>query len=146
MITEFRELLNPKKVYIPLTCVDYKIANVKVVIDDTVLAGTIVADKFKGKVKLPVISSISGTVIGFEERLDRFGKLVDHIVIENDNLNKQVELEKFEDATASQVRNALYNMGLERINVDGIFTPLKFDLPINHVVNISIEIKSRERV
>ena len=134
MITEFRELLKPKKVYIPLTCVDYKIANVKVQVDETVLAGTVVAEKFKGKVKLPVISSVSGTVVGFEERLDRFGKIVDHIVIENDGLNNAVELEAFENATSSQVRKVIYNMGIERINVDGIFTPIKFDLPIDHIV------------
>ena len=84
MITEYRTFLNPKKVYIPLTDVASKIANVKVEEGDRVLVGQIVAFKFNGKVKAPILSTVSGTVVGFEEKIDRYSKIVDHIVIEND--------------------------------------------------------------
>lgn len=127
MITEYKDYLNPTKVYIPLTDSTYKIANVKVNVDDEVLKGQVVAYKFKGKEKYPVISSVSGKVVEFKDMMDRYGKIVDHVVIENDMENRQVELKKYEDATASEVRAALYEVGLDVMNVDGSFTPLHFN-------------------
>lgn len=134
MITELREYLAPKKVYIPLTDNDYKIANVKVEIDQEILAGQILAEKFKGKVKLPVVSSVSGKVVGFEEMSDRYGKIVDHCVIENDQLDNSIELVVYENPSSTQIRTRLYDLGLERTAVDGSFTPLKFDREVNHLV------------
>ncbi len=134
MINEYKSYLEPKFVYLPLTDPTYKIANVKVEEGDAVLVGTVLGYKYKGQIKLPVISSVSGTVKGFEELQDRFGKTVDHCVIENNMEDNQIELKAFENASTSQVRARLLELGLEQINVDGIFTPLKFDRPIKHVV------------
>lgn len=134
MITEFKEYLSPSKVYIPLTDVDYKLANVKVEVDQEVLAGTVLAEKFKGRSKLPVLSSVSGTVVGFEVLEDRYGKKVDHCVIENNKFNNQIELKSYDNPTSSQIRKTLHELGLERISVDGSYTPLKFDQEIKHLV------------
>jgi len=134
MITNFKEFKSPARVYIPLTDKEYKLANVKVQVNVSVLKGQVLAYKFKGKVKYPVISSVSGTVVEFKEMMDRYGKIVDHCVIQNDMENKQVELKKYENPTAAQIRTALYQVGLDTMNVDGSFTPLDFEhYNIDHV-------------
>jgi len=135
MITEYRTYLSPKKVYIPLTDIDYKLANVSVEIGDKVLIGQKLADKFLGKEKAPILSSISGEVVAFEEKMDRFGKLIDHVVIENDKENNFIKLPIFEDEIATaEVRNALKNAGLLKITVDGLFTDITFNSLSEHVV------------
>jgi len=135
MITANKQFLDPKKVFIPLTDKTSKIANVKVAEGDTVLVGQKLADKFNGKVKTPVISTISGEVIGFEERLDRFGKLVDHVVIENNFKGQSIELEKLEgDLSPAQIRNRLEECGINQINVDGIYTDIDFNRPVKHIL------------
>ena len=154
MITEYRTFLNPKKVYIPLTDVASKIANVKVEEGDRVLVGQIVAFKFNGKVKAPILSTVSGTVVGFEEKIDRYSKIVDHIVIENDMTNETIELTNYKDLLANpqdrnfvhnvttysenistaQVRNALRNLAIQTITLDGLYTDLVFDANTKHIV------------
>lgn len=135
MISEYKEYLSPIKVYIPLTDGDYKIANVHVEIGDNVLEGQKLAEKFKGKNKRTVISSVSGTVTGFVDKMDRFGKMVDYIVIENNRKEEQVEVTVFkEEVTASQVRNRITEFGMERISVDGLLTDIDFSNKINHII------------
>lgn len=135
MITENKLFLNPSKVYLPLTDKDSKIANVKVELNEAVLAGQVIADKFNGKQKTPVISTVSGTVVGFEERIDRFGKLIDHVVIENDGLHHQVEYKDLGESPApAEIKNRIIEAGINSVAVDGIFTPVSFDQPIEHVV------------
>ena len=134
MITNFIEFKNPSRVYIPLTDKEYKLANVKVQVNDSVLQGQVLAYKFKGRVKYPVISSVSGTVVEFKEMMDRYGKIVDHCVIQNDMEYRQVELKKYEHPTAAQIRTALYEVGLDTMSVDGSYTPLDFEhYNVNHV-------------
>ena len=134
MITEYKEFLRPKKVYIPLTDKDFKIATVKVEEDEKVVIGQVIAKKFKGKESEVVLSSVSGKVIGFEVLEDRYGKKVDHCVIENDFDSKKVETAAYEDATASEIRRIIKEFGLTYINEDGSYTPISFDKEVKHVV------------
>ena len=154
MITEYRAFLNPKKVYLPLTDIESKIANVSVDEGDRVLVGQILAFKFNGKIKTPILSTVSGTVVGFEDKIDRYSKIVGHIVIENDMLNETVELVNYKDLHAvaqdrnfpknittysenistAQVRNALRNLGIQKVTVDGLFTDILFSAETRHVV------------
>jgi electron transport complex protein RnfC len=137
MITEFKEYLMPKTVYIPLTDSLYKIANVKVEVDEIVKVGQVLGYKFNGKQKLPVLSSVSGTVKGFEMLEDRYGKTVDHCVIENDNKQETVEIGTYEDyetIPSSELRQLINEYGMEYLNVAGLFTPLKFDDKVEHLV------------
>ena len=135
MITENKQFLDPRKVYIPLTDKVSKIANVKVALNDEVLAGQTIAWKFNGKQKTPVIATVSGTVIGFEEYQDRFGKMIDHIIIENDYKNTTVEYKQLSrEATASEIRNRLEEAGVNQVTVDGLYTNIDFEKPINHIV------------
>lgn len=134
MITEFREYLKPEKVYIPLTDNKYKLANVKVEEDQEVKIGDVLAYKFKGKEKLPVLASVSGTVVGFEMLEDRYGKKVDHCVIKNNHKEEQIEVAKYEDPKSSEIRRVILESGLTNVSVDGSFTDLRFDTELNHVV------------
>ncbi len=135
MITEYRTYLNPKRVFIPLTDIDYKLANVSVEVGDKVLIGQKVAEKFLGREKVPVLSTVSGEVVAFEEKNDRYGKIVDHIVIENDEKNNTFKFPIFEDeVTTAEVRNALKNAGLHKMTVDGLYTDITFNALSKHVV------------
>jgi len=135
MITEYRTYINPSKVYIPLTDSEYKMANVKVEIGDRVLIGEKLAEKFKGKVKSPVLSTVSGKVLEFKDMIDRYGKVVDHVVIENDKLYEKFQYKTYEKAiTTAEVRNVINDFGLNKISIDGIFTNLDFNANSKFVV------------
>ena len=154
MITEYRTFLNPKKVYLPLTDVDSKIAKVLVEKEDRVLVGQIIAYKYNGQIKTPILSTVSGTVVGFADKIDRYSKNVDHIIIENDMLNETTELKNYRKLGAksqprnfvhnvttyegiistAQVRNKLRDLGIDKVAVDGLYTPLKFSATTKHIV------------
>ena len=135
MITEYRQYLDPKKVWIPLTDGTFKLASVQVEQDDAVTAGQIVAYKYSGKLKTPVLASITGTVIGFEERLDRFNKYVDHIVIERSDSNQMITHEGLDgDVPAAIIRQRIEDCGLRQFNVDGLYTDIAFERPIKHIL------------
>lgn len=135
MITENKQFLDPKKVYIPLTDHTSKLANVKVQKNEEVKVGQVLAYKFNGKVKTPVIATVSGTVTGFEELLDRFGKVVDHAVIENDYTYQTLNYPRMTtDASPAEIKNRIEEMGVQGISVDGLYTDIEFSNPINYVV------------
>lgn len=135
MITENKRFLDPRKVYIPLTDKTSKIANLKVAKNEEVKVGQVLAYKFNGKIKTPVISTVSGTVEGFEELEDRFGKLIDHVVIENDKKYSSLDYGRMTmDASPSEIKNRLTEMGVNQISVDGLFTDVDFTNPVNFIV------------
>lgn len=135
MITEYRKFLDPRKVYIPLTDLVHKMANVKVEVGDRVLIGDLIADKFKGKIKSPVLSTVSGNVLEFKDMIDRYGKIVDHIVIENDRLYEKKQFKTYSGTIApAQVRNVIKELGLSTISIDGLYTDLVFSSTSKYVV------------
>lgn len=79
---EVKNIVAGKKVYIPLmACTD-----VLVKAGDTVKAGTMLA-KRDDHFKVPIFSSVSGKVLGIEELEHTTGRVIDHVVIENDGQN-----------------------------------------------------------
>ena len=135
MITESKQFLDPRKVYIPLTDKTSKIANLKVAKNEDVKVGQVIAHKYNGKVKTPVISTVSGTVEGFEELETRFGKLVDHVVIENDYKYTTLDYPRMTlDASPTEIKNRLVEMGVNQISVDGLFTDIDLTNPVNNIV------------
>ena len=135
MISEYKEYLSPIKVYIPLTDTEYKIANVHVEIGDKVLEGQKLADKFSGKLKRAVISSVSGTVAAFVEKVDRYGKIVDHVVVENNRKGESVEVAIYkEEVTSSQVRNRLAEFGIDNVSIDGLSSNIDFAKQVNQII------------
>lgn len=90
--------LRPKYIYIPLiNAGDTNITNL-VQKGDYVYKGSIVARR-KNPFKIPLLSSVSGTVIGFEEHLCYNGEIVKCIKIEND----------FKEATINSSKNDKLN-------------------------------------
>ncbi|AIO18672.1 Electron transport complex protein RnfC [Candidatus Izimaplasma bacterium HR1] len=135
MITENKQFLDPRKVYIPLTDRTSKIANVLVEQSEEVKVGQVIADKYNGKFKTPVISTVSGTVEGFIELEDRFGKKIDHVIIENDYNYSTVKYKDLTlDASPSEIKNRLEEMSVNQISVDGLYTDVDFNKPVNYIV------------
>ena len=154
MIAEYRTFLNPKKIYLPLTDNDSKVSNLSVEEGDRVLVGQVVSYKINEKTKTPILSTISGTVVGFEDKTDRYSKIVKHIVIENDLLNESTESINLKvkaaqnrprnfpknvttyknNLSAAQVRNQLTSLGIDKVAVDGLYTDISFSGAIKHVV------------
>ena len=135
MITENKNFLEPSKVYIPITDKTNKIANVKVSLGDQVLVGQVIANKYHGKTKQTVISTVSGEVVGFEEKLDRFGKIVDHVVIDNDKKGQAIDLKPIEgDVPSAIIRKRLEECGVNQISVDGLYTDIDFTRPVKHIL------------
>ena len=125
MISSYKEYLSPKKVYIPLTDNKAKIANVKVAVGDSVKVGTLLAEKYAGKNKCGVFSSVSGKVVGVEERDDVFGNKVDHLVIENDEKETLEALGELKEGES--VRERLEVLGIREQCLDPIYTGLVHD-------------------
>jgi electron transport complex protein RnfC len=135
MITENRTYLDPKTVLIPITDEVCKIASMQVEVDEQVLVGQIIANKYQGKTKIPVISTVSGTVKAVTQKIDRFGKVVDHVVIENDMKNTLVDFETFSgDIPPMVIRNQLLNLGIKSVTIDGLYTDLDFTNPVEHII------------
>ena len=105
----------PKYVYIPLISGGDKNITVVVKKGDYVHKGSIVG-KRKGKYKMPIYSSISGTVIDFEEKYCSNGELVKCVVIEND-FKERIERqhfvrEKINDYTKDEFIKILQDCGI----------------------------------
>ena len=73
----------PKKVYIPLISGNDTDITILVNKGDYVFKGSIVG-KRKGELRIPICSSVSGTVVDFEDRMCFNGTKVKCVVIEND--------------------------------------------------------------
>ncbi len=85
-------LLNPNNVFIPLIIGTETNISVFVKKGDYVYKGNLLG-KSQGKFSLPILASVSGTVIGFEEKYYLNGKKVKCIVIKNDF--KELALNKY---------------------------------------------------
>lgn len=77
------EYLNPEYVYIPLISGSDTNISIFVKQNDYVYKGTILG-KRQGIFSIPILSSVSGTVIGFEEKYYLNGEKVKCVVIQND--------------------------------------------------------------
>lgn len=90
--SEMINFLNPNNVFIPLIIGTETNISVFVKKGDYVYKGNLLG-KSQGKFSLPILASISGTVIGFEEKYYLNGKKVKCIVIKNDF--KELALNKY---------------------------------------------------
>lgn len=90
--SEMINFLNPNNVFIPLIIGTETNISVFVKKGDYVHKGNLLG-KSQGKFSLPILASVSGTVIGFEEKYYLNGKKVKCIVIKNDF--KELTLNKY---------------------------------------------------
>jgi len=80
----------PKYVYIPIINQKNTDFNLEVKEGDLILKGMILG-RSKDKFDFPIHSTVSGRVIGFEEKRYLNGEMVNFIIIENDFKEKLVE-------------------------------------------------------
>lgn len=80
---KLEEYLNPEYVYIPLVSGFDTNISVFVKKNDYVYKGTMLG-KRQGNFPIPILSSVSGTVIGFEEKYYLNGEKIKCVVIQND--------------------------------------------------------------
>lgn len=80
---KLNEYLNPEYVYIPLISGSDTNISIFVKKNDYVYKGSILG-KRQGNFPIPILSSVSGTVIGFEEKYYVNGEKVKCVVIQND--------------------------------------------------------------
>ena len=85
--------MRPKYVYIPLISAGDTNITILVQKDDYVNKGGIIARR-KGAFKIPIVSSVSGIVAGFEEHMCYTGEKVKCIKIENDFKDLELDLKK----------------------------------------------------
>ncbi|MBQ4634390.1 MAG: RnfABCDGE type electron transport complex subunit C [Bacilli bacterium] len=121
--------LRPKYIYIPL--INSGDTNITTLVQkgDYVYKGSIVARR-KNPFKIPFLSSVSGTVIDFEEHIVSEGKVVKCIKIENDYKEKVLEkvrndhLNRF---TKSEFIDIIKECGIIGMGGSGFPTFAKFD-------------------
>lgn len=105
----------------------------KVSIGDYVLIGQVIGKNNTSD--LPLLSSVSGTVVGFSEKYISNGKLVDCIVIENDFKEKyQDKAGKKNDITKYSKDEFVYmlaNSGITGMGGSGFPTYIKYDTKEN---------------
>lgn len=117
---------NPSVVYIPLTDSKAKLASVKAEVGSEVKVGTLVAEKYYGKEKTPVFSSVSGKVTAVENRTDVDGNEVRHLVITNDGKYTRDDSVK-PLAEGESLKDKLNSLGIKNLDNTGIYTGLHYD-------------------
>ncbi len=112
------ELLNynkPNKVYIPLISGRDTDITILVSPGEYVYKGTIIG-KSKGDLRIPIFSSVSGTVLDFEQRTCLNGTNVKCIVIENDHKEKI----KTKSNHNKKISELTYDEFIEKLKENGI--------------------------
>lgn len=116
----------PEYVYIPLINGNDRDITVLVKKDDYVFKGTHLG-KRKGNIKIPIISSVSGKVVDFENKLYLDGKEVRCVKIENDFKEKLVDRKTSDKITKKEFLNLLYENGIVGLGGAGFPTHIKYD-------------------
>lgn len=120
----------PKYVYIPLVSQNDTNITVLVKKDDYVFKGSVVG-KRKGNLRIPIHSSVSGTVVDFEEKLYINGDKVKCVVIENDfkeKIEKRKSVRKrINDFTKEEFIETLKDRGIIGLGGAGFPTYVKYE-------------------
>lgn len=120
----------PKYVYIPLICQNDTNITVAVKKGDYVFKGSIIG-KRKGNFRIPIHSSVSGTVVDFEEKLYLNGEKVKCVVIENDFKEKIEDgyniRKKISDLTKEEFIEIIKNCGIVGLGGAGFPTYVKYN-------------------
>lgn len=121
--------LQPKFVYIPLISQNDTNITLMVKKGDYVFKGTVIG-KRKGNFRIPIHSSVSGTVVGYEEHTHLNGEKIKCVVIENDFKEKYEErkgikkiLNRF---TTEQFVEMLKECGIVGMGGSGFPTYIKY--------------------
>lgn len=118
-----------KYVYIPLISGNDINITVAVKKGDYVYKGTVIG-KRKGNLRVPIHSSVSGTVVDYEEKYVSNGKKVKCVVIENDFLDaieKEYENNDISKYTKNEFIKTLKNCGIVGLGGSGFPTYVKYN-------------------
>ena len=118
----------PKHVYIPLICYNDINFDVKISIGSNVKIGTVLA--INKEYEMPVHSSVSGIVVGFEKKYIYSGKLVETIKIENNFKNEyelNEEVEKIDKYTKKDFVQLLKDCNIKGMGGADFPTYLKYN-------------------
>ena len=132
-----------KYVYIPLISGNDTNITISVKKGDYVYKGSIVG-KRKGNFRIPIHSSISGTVVDYEEKYTSNGKKVKCIVIENDFLDaieKEYENNDITKYTKKEFLKTIQECGIVGMGGSGFPTYVKYniDKKINTLIINAVE-------
>lgn len=135
-----------KYVYIPLISGNDTNITVAVKKGDYVYKGTIIG-KRKGNLRIPIHSSVSGTVIDYEEKYVSNGKKVKCVVIENDFLEaieKEYENKNILKYTKTEFVKTLKDCGIVGLGGAGFPTYIKYNTnqKINTLIINAVECES----
>lgn len=123
---ELNKYLNPDIVYIPLINGDDEEITITVKKDDYVYKDMMVA-KTKGENRIPIISSISGTVLGTSDKTYLDGKQIKCLTIKNDfkelSINNDGLVKKINEYTKEDFINTIMNCGI--VEMDSSFPVYK---------------------
>lgn len=123
---ELSKYINPDIVYIPLINGDDEELTITVKKDDYVYKDMMVA-KTKGENRIPIVSSISGTVIGIGDKTYLNGKKVKCLIIKNDfkeiSVNNDGLVKKISEYTKEDFINTIMNCGI--VEMDSSFPVYK---------------------
>lgn len=134
----------PKYIYIPLIVGGSADITVLVKKGDYVCKGQIVARR-KGPLTIPLLSSVSGTVIEFEEKLHHTGKMIKSIKIENDfkeRVEEKVETKKdISQYTKEEFLERIHDSGIVGLGGAGFPTYIKYQTnnPIKTLIVNAVE-------
>ena len=124
------DYLNPDYVYIPLASANDMDITVLVKKGDYVYKGSMVG-KRKGNLRIPILSSVSGTVEDFVERTYSGGRKVKCVKIQNDKKEKEIEKKKIMDKIPSYTKkefvSLLRDSGIVGMGGAGFPTYVKYD-------------------
>lgn len=132
-----------KYVYIPLISGNDTNITISVKKGDYVYKGSIVG-KRKGNFRIPIHSSVSGTVIDYEEKYTSNGNKVKCIVIENDYLDaieKEYENNDITKYTKKEFLKTIQDCGIVGLGGSGFPTYIKYniDKKINTLIINAVE-------
>lgn len=132
-----------KYVYIPLISGNDTNITVAVKKGDYVYKGSVIG-KRKGNLRIPIHSSVSGTVIDYEEKYASNGKKVKCIVIENDFLDaleNEYENNDITKYTKKQFIKTIQECGIVGLGGSGFPTYVKYntDQKINTLIVNAVE-------
>ena len=121
--------MRPKYIYIPL--INDGDTNITALVQkgDYVKKGSIVARR-KGLYKIPLVSSVSGIVVDFEEHYVYNGMKVKCIKIENDFKDSELEIKKnkrINELSRKEFINIIKEKGIVGMGGDGFPTYAKYD-------------------
>ena len=118
----------PKYIYIPLIVSGDTDITVLVKKEDYVCKGQMIGRR-KGPLSIPLLSSVSGTVVGFEEKLHHTGIKVKCIKIENDFKERTQKLEikkEFTNYSKEEFIEIIHQAGIVGLGGAGFPTYIKY--------------------